>query len=57
MGCGCKNRNKVRYEVVLPDGKVAFTSPSKTAAEGVQRRYKGSTVRTAGGTTKPASQR
>lgn len=51
MACGC-NKNKPRYEVVLPDGKVAFTSPSKTAAEGVQRRYKGSTVRPAGGNAK-----
>lgn len=42
MPCNCKN--KTRYQVQTPDGKVVFTSSSSGTAAAVSRRYPGSTV-------------
>ncbi|MEU1852925.1 hypothetical protein ABZ499_27580 [Streptomyces sp. NPDC019990] len=52
MPCACQN--KKRFEVVTtvtdpktqqPKEKVVFSSPHKSVAEGVAKRYSGSTVR------------
>ena len=48
MGCNCGSKNRTQYEVVTADGRIAYTTPSKPAAEGVARRYAGATVREKG---------
>jgi len=50
MGCGC-NRNKTQYEVVTADGRIAYTTPSKPAADAVAKRYAGAEVREKGKAT------
>jgi hypothetical protein len=51
MGCNCGSKNRKQYEVVTDAGKVVYTSASKPSADGVARRYEGSTVREKGATT------
>lgn len=50
MGCGC-NKNRQQYEVVTADGRIAYTTPSKVAADAVAKRYAGATVREKGKAT------
>ncbi|MFH8577128.1 hypothetical protein [Streptomyces zaomyceticus] len=44
MACSCQ-KNKKQFEVVSSEGKVVFTSASKSTAETVAHRYPASKVR------------
>jgi hypothetical protein len=47
MACACA-KNRIQYQVIVPGGRVAYTSTSKQTADAVAKKYPGSEVKATG---------